>query len=278
VSTELNATRSSAPSEAEQSSTPREGSEGPETRVAVVTGAGTGIGRGVAIALLRHGYRVALVGRMPDPLRRAAESSGAPATRYLIEPADVTNPDEVEAVFARIAEEYGRCDLLFNNAGKFGAMVPIEDVPHAEWLSVLNVNVTGAFLCTQSAIRMMKRQRPQGGRIINNGSVSAQVPRPNSAPYSASKHALTGLTKCTALDGRPYNIACGQIDIGNALTNLTQSLDTGVPQANGSVAPEPRIDLEHVTEAVLYMANLPLSANVLFMTVMATAMPFVGRG
>lgn len=248
------------------------------TKTAIVTGAGTGIGKAVTLALLKDGYRVVLAGRRPAPLEKVAGEAGETGTRTLVVPTDVSNPASVQNLFARTAEAFGRLDVLFNNAGVGAPPVPLEDLPYSQWQNVLDINLTGAFLCTQEAFKLMKAQEPRGGRIINNGSISAQTPRPNSAPYTASKHALLGLTKATALDGRKYDIACGQIDIGNAETELTARMTLGVPQANGQIAAEPLMDVEHVAQAVLYMANLPLNANVLFMTVMATNMPFVGRG
>jgi len=243
-------------------------------RAAVVTGASSGIGREVARALLGAGYAVALAGRREEALAEtAAGSDGA-----LVVPADVTEPGSVRALFARVREELGRVDLLFNNAGLFGAPAPIEDFPLDEWQAVVATNLTGSFLCAQEAFRAMRDQSPQGGRIINNGSISAHVPRPYAVAYTATKHAITGLTKAISLEGRRYDIACGQIDIGNAATDMTAAMQRGVPQADGSVAPEPVMDVQHVADAILYMAGLPLDANVEFMTVMATKMPFIGRG
>jgi NAD(P)-dependent dehydrogenase (short-subunit alcohol dehydrogenase family) len=246
-------------------------------KVAIVTGAGTGIGKAVSLALLKDGYRVALAGRRKEPLEKAVAESGAGA-RALAVPTDVSDPQSVRALFAKAKEAFGRLDLLFNNAGIGAPGVPMEDLSFEQWKAVVDINLTGVFLCTQEAIKLMKSQDPKGGRIINNGSISAHTPRPNSAPYTATKHAITGLTKSTALDGRKYDIACGQIDIGNALTEATARMPQGVPQPNGTIAAEPVMDVQHVAQAVLYMASLPLEANVLFMTVMATKMPFVGRG
>jgi NAD(P)-dependent dehydrogenase (short-subunit alcohol dehydrogenase family) len=247
-------------------------------KIAIVTGAGSGIGRAVAIGLLEDGYGVVLAGRRVDRLEQTVRDAGAFGARALRVPTDVRDPVAVQALFAAARDRFGRLDLLFNNAGVALRGAPLEDVTFDEWRSIVDVNVTGAFLCTQQAFRLMKDQRPQGGRIINNGSISAHVPRPHSAPYTATKHAITGLTKSTALDGRRYNIACGQIDIGNAATDMTATMESGVPQANGTTAAEPRLDVAHVVRAVLYMASLPLDANVQFMTVMATKMPFIGRG
>jgi NAD(P)-dependent dehydrogenase (short-subunit alcohol dehydrogenase family) len=248
------------------------------TKVAVVTGAGTGIGKAVALALLKNDYQVALAGRRQALLEQVVADAGAAGTRALVVPADVSDPVSVHSLFARTKEAFGRLDLLFNNAGVGAPGIPLEDLSYEQWKTVVDINLTGVFLCTQEAFKIMKTQEPRGGRIINNGSISAHAPRPNSAPYTATKHAITGLTKATALDGRKYDIACGQIDIGNAETELTARMAQGVPQANGQIALEPLMDVEHVANAVLYMANLPLDANVLFMTVMATKMPFVGRG
>ncbi len=246
-------------------------------RVAIVTGAGTGIGKAAAIALLGDGFRVGLVGRRKEPLEKTAADSGA-GDRALVVPADVTQPDPVKAAFARVKERWGRLDVLFNNAGTSAPAVPFEDLTLEQWKAVVDVNLTGMFLCAQEAIRIMKAQVPRGGRIINNGSISAQTPRPRSAPYTATKHAVTGLTKSIALDGREHDIACGQIDIGNAATEMTARMAQGVPQADGSTKVEPRMDVAHVGASVLHMARLPLDSNVLFMTVMATKMPLVGRG
>ena len=248
------------------------------TKTAIVTGAGTGIGKAVAIALLNNGYKVTLAGRRQALLENVVAEAGPRGHHLLVVAADVSKADSVHELFAKTKETFGRLDVLFNNAGVGAPPVLLEDLPHSQWQKVLDINLTGAFLCTQGAFKLMKTQEPRGGRIINNGSISAHAPRPNSAPYTASKHALHGLTKATALDGRKYDIACGQIDIGNAETDLTVNMTLGVPQANGQIAAEPLMDVEHVANAVLYMANLPLNANVLFMTVMATKMPFVGRG
>lgn len=247
-------------------------------RIAIVTGAGTGIGKAAALALLKDGYHVTLAGRRPALLEQVVSSAGPAGSRTLIVPTDVSDHTAVRTLFARTKEAFGRLDVLFNNAGVGAPGVLLEDLRYEQWKAVVDINLTGVFLCTQEAFKLMKAQTPQGGRIINNGSISAHTPRPNSAPYTATKHALTGLTKATALDGRKYNIACGQIDIGNAATELTARMTQGVPQANGQIAVEPVMDVEHVANAVLYMANLPLDANVLCMTVMATKMPFVGRG
>jgi NAD(P)-dependent dehydrogenase (short-subunit alcohol dehydrogenase family) len=246
--------------------------------IAIVTGAGSGIGRHVALALLREGYTVALAGRRRERLDATARDADASGTQTLVVPTDVSDPQSVRALFADTLEAFGRVDLLFNNAGTAAPPVALEDLTPEQWQAVVDVNLTGAFFCTQEAFKIMKAQRPRGGRIINNGSISAHSPRPNSAPYSATKHAITGLTKSTSLDGRRYDIACGQIDIGNAATDMTEGMKTGVLQANGSMAPEPRLDLDHVARAVVYMASLPLDANVQFMTVMATKMPLIGRG
>jgi len=247
-------------------------------KIAIVTGAGSGIGRAVALALLREGYSVALASRRPDALAETAARAGAAAGRAIAVPTDVSDPASVAALFAKTQEAFGRLDVLFNNAGTGAPPVPLDKLTPEQWRKVVDVNFTGAFLCTREAFRLMKSQTPRGGRIINNGSISAHAPRPHSAPYTAAKHGITGLTKSAALDGRAYDIACGQIDIGNAATEMTARMATGVPQANGTVEPEPTMDVEHVARAVVYMANLPLDANVLFMTVMATKMPFVGRG
>jgi NAD(P)-dependent dehydrogenase (short-subunit alcohol dehydrogenase family) len=248
------------------------------SRVAIVTGAGTGIGRQAALSLLADGYRVALAGRRREPLERTAADAGPARERALIVPTDVARPEQVAELFARTVQAFGRLDVLFNNAGLGAPPVPLEQVTYEQWKAVVDVNLTGMFLCTQRAFAQMKAQNPRGGRIINNGSISAQTPRPHSAPYTATKHAVTGLTKSTALDGRAFDIACSQIDIGNAVTPLTERMTAGVPQANGTILAEPRMDVEHVGRAVVYLANLPLDVNVLFMTLMATKMPLVGRG
>jgi NAD(P)-dependent dehydrogenase (short-subunit alcohol dehydrogenase family) len=247
-------------------------------KIALVTGAGSGIGRGVALALLREGYGVILAGRRAEALGQTVAEAGPAGVRALAVPADVSDASSVRTLFEKTRATFGRLDVLFNNAGTGAPPVPLEDLTLDQWRRVIDVNLTGAFLCTQEAFRLMKEQSPRGGRIINNGSISAHVPRPNSAPYTASKHAITGLTKSTALDGRKYDIACGQIDIGNAGTDMTAKMKAGVPQASGELAVEPTMDVEHVARAVVYMASLPLDANVLFLTVMATKMPFVGRG
>jgi NAD(P)-dependent dehydrogenase (short-subunit alcohol dehydrogenase family) len=242
--------------------------------ITLVTGAGSGIGRAVATTLHANGHTVILTGRRQNEL----EATAAGKERMLVIPADVSNEEAVDALFATIDKTFGRLDVLFNNAGTSAPGLAIDELPVAEWNKVVGVNLTGAFLCARAAFRLMKKQDPKGGRIINNGSISAQTPRPNSAPYTATKHAITGLTKSLALDGRPHGIAAGQIDIGNAATDMTQRMTAGVPQADGSMKPEPRMNVQHVSDAVLYMANLPLDANVLTMTVMATSMPLVGRG
>ncbi len=245
-------------------------------KVALVTGAGTGIGRAVALAFLAAGYRVVLAGRRMELLEAVAKESGT--DRALPVATDVGQPESVNALFAKIQSAFGRMDVLFNNAGVSGIGKGFEDIDFEHWQNIVNINLTGSFLCAQGAFKMMKDQQPQGGRIINNGSISAHAPRPNSAPYTSTKHAITGLTKSISLDGRKYNIACGQIDIGNALTELSARMAKGVPQANGEIAIEPMMDVTEVADAVVHMASLPLSTNVQFMTIMATKMPFVGRG
>ena len=247
-------------------------------KVAMITGAGTGIGRACALAMLREGYSVVLAGRRPEPLERTKADAGAGGGRALVAPADVSDPVSVQALFAKTKEAFGRLDFLFNNAGVNAPGIPMEELTIEQWRGVVDVNLTGVFLCTREAFKLMKSQTPRGGRIVNNGSISAHVPRPNSAPYTATKHAITGLTKCTSLDGRKYDIACGQLDVGNALTEMAARMAEGVPQANGEVAVEPLMDPENVARALVCMASLPLDANVQTMTVMATKMPFVGRG
>ena len=247
-------------------------------KVAVVTGGGSGIGRAVALGLAGHGYSVVVAGRRREPLEETARQASPSGTRLLAVTADVGDPASVSGLFGTVRDAFGRLDLLFNNAGQVAPSVPLEDLTYEQWSSTVKTNLTGAFLCTQQAIKIMKAQQPRGGRIINNGSISAHSPRPHSAPYTATKHAITGLTKSTALDGRAYDIACGQIDIGNAATDLTEEFASGVMQASGQMAVEPRIDTRYIVEAVLYMASLPLDANVQFMTLLATKMPFVGRG
>lgn len=246
-----------------------------QQRFALVTGAGSGIGRACAQALMGAGYRVALVGRRPDALQ---ETAAVAPERALVLPADVSRPEAVTALFAQVEQVFGRLDLLFNNAGMSATSVPVDELSFEQWKAVVDVNLTGSFLCAQAAFKLMKRQSPRGGRIVNNGSISAHAPRPNSAPYTSTKHAISGLTKSLALDGRPYDIAVGQLDIGNALTDMAYKMTQGVRQANGQIAVEPTMDVAHVASALLHMASLPLSANVLNMTVMATNMPFVGRG
>ena len=247
-------------------------------KVAVVTGAGSGIGRAVSLALQSAEYSVVLAGRRAEELEQTAALARPSDSKMLAVPTDVSKPHEVRALFAKTQENFGRLDVLFNNAGMSTIAVPIEDLTYEQWNAVLGVNLTGTFLCAQEAIKVMKAQHPRGGRIINNGSLSAHVPRPNSTPYTATKHAITGLTKCISLDGRKYDIACGQIDIGNAVTEMSEPMTSGALQANGTTMVEPRMDVRHVAEAVLYMASLPLDANVQFMTVMASKMPFIGRG
>jgi NAD(P)-dependent dehydrogenase (short-subunit alcohol dehydrogenase family) len=243
-----------------------------------VTGAGSGIGRAVAVTLLNNGFDTVLAGRRLDALEATAKLAADASSASLVVATDVGDPQSVDALFAKLDKRFGRLDLLFNNAGTGAPPVPLEDLSYAQWKSVVDANLTGAFLCTQGAFRLMKAQDPRGGRIINNGSISAHAPRPNSAPYTATKHAITGLTKSSSLDGRKYDIAVGQIDIGNALTDLARRMAQGVPQAHGAIAVEPLMDVQHVANAVLHMASLPLDVNVFSMTVMATKMPFVGRG
>jgi NAD(P)-dependent dehydrogenase (short-subunit alcohol dehydrogenase family) len=247
-------------------------------KVAIVTGGGTGIGRAVALALAVDGYSVVIAGRRKEPLQATAREASASGKSVVPIVADVGDPASVKSLFESAKERFGRLDLLFNNAGQLAPSVSLEDLTYEQWKAVVDTNLTGAFLCTQHAVKIMKGQHPRGGRIINNGSISAHTPRPHSAPYTATKHALTGLTKSTALDGRAFDIACGQIDGGNATTQLTTEMATGILQASGEMATEPTIDVQHIVRAVLYMASLPLDANVLFMTVLATKMPFVGRG
>jgi NAD(P)-dependent dehydrogenase (short-subunit alcohol dehydrogenase family) len=247
-------------------------------KTALVTGAGSGIGRAVALAMQSAGYSVVAAGRRLAELEKTAAAASPSGNQILAVPTDVSKPDSVKALFGRIREAFGRLDVLFNNAGRSAPAVPMEDLSYEEWTAVVAVNLNGVFLCAQEAIKLMKKQDPRGGRIINNGSISSCIPRPNSAPYTATKHAVTGLTKCISLDGRNHDIACGQIDIGNAATEMSEPLTRGALQPNGTIMVEPRMDVQHVAEAVLYMANLPLDANVQFMTVMATKMPFIGRG
>jgi NAD(P)-dependent dehydrogenase (short-subunit alcohol dehydrogenase family) len=249
-----------------------------KTKVALVTGAGTGIGKAAAKALLKGGYQVVLTGRSLDKLEKAITDIGGDQSNCLAVSCDVGEPDEVKELFTALSNRFGRIDVLFNNAGMGAPAIPMEDLSYEQWMNVVNANLCGAFLCSQEAIRMMKVQSPQGGRIINNGSISAHAPRPMSAPYTATKHAISGLTKTIALDGRPFNIACGQIDIGNAATEMTERMAAGILQADQSIKVEPRMDVDHVGEAVLHMAQLPLESNILSMTIMATNMPFVGRG
>ena len=247
-------------------------------KVAIVTGAGSGIGKAVAIALLKEGYCVTLAGRRAELLDQTVREASVAASRTLAVSTDVSKPDSVRSMFAVTRQTFGRLDLLFNNAGIFSPPVAMDEITFEQWQSVVDINLTGAFLCAQEAIRIMKAQVPRGGRIINNGSISAQVPRPNSAPYAATKHAITGLTKSISLDWRSYDIVCSQIDIGNAKTDMTTAMAKGIPQADSNIAVEPLMDLVHVVDAVLLMANLPLEANVQFMTIMPTRMPFIGRG
>lgn len=247
-------------------------------KVAIITGAGSGVGRAVAIAFLKDGYRTVLAGRRADALGETIKLSGAPAEQALAVPTDVTKPDSVKALFAACKDKFGRLDVLFNNAGVNAPGVMLEDLSLEQWQAVVDTNLTGPFLCTQEAFKLMKDQSPRGGRIINNGSISAHAPRPNSVAYTATKHAITGLTKTASLDGRKYDIAVGQVDIGNALTEMAQRMTQGVPQANGKIEVEQVMDVNHVATSVLHMASLPIEANVLFLTVMASKMPFVGRG
>ncbi len=249
-----------------------------DRKIAMVTGAGSGIGKATTLALLNAGYAVVLAGRRLEPLDMVVKEAGVDCSRALAVSADVCNEESVRNLFDKTRQSFGRLDLLFNNAGVSAPPVNLEDLNADQWRQVIDINLTGVFLCTQAAFRLMKDQQPRGGRIINNGSISAHTPRPNSAPYTASKHAITGLTKSTSLDGRKYDIACGQIDIGNAATEMTARMKDGVMQANGNKEVEPTMDVEHAANAVLYIASLPLDANVLFLTVMATKMPFVGRG
>ena len=248
------------------------------SKIALITGAGSGIGKASALALMRAGWSVVLAGRRKELLEEVAHAGQATGARSLVVPTDVADVESIRQLFARAKETFGRLDLLFNNAGIGAPAVPMEDLPYEKWKAVVDTNLNGSFVCTQEAIKIMKAQQPRGGRIINNGSISAHAPRPNSVAYTSTKHAMTGLTKSTALDGRKYDIACGQIDVGNAETPLASRMKDGVPQADGSVRPEPLMDVENVANAVVYMASLPLDANVLFLTVMATKMPFVGRG
>jgi NAD(P)-dependent dehydrogenase (short-subunit alcohol dehydrogenase family) len=248
------------------------------SKVAVITGAGSGIGKAVALAFLKDGYSVAIAGRRADALETTVKAAGPDAARMLAVPTDVSKPASVQALFAKVKERFGRVDVLFNNAGTNPAEIPFEEMPFDKWQATVDTNLTGSFLCAQEAYRMMKSQDPRGGRIINNGSISAYSPRPDSVPYSSTKHAITGLTKCISLDGRKYDIACGQIDIGNAVSEMAERMARGVKQADGSIKPEPLMNVANVASTVLYMANLPVEANVQFVTVMATKMPFVGRG
>jgi NAD(P)-dependent dehydrogenase (short-subunit alcohol dehydrogenase family) len=247
-------------------------------KVAIVTGAGSGIGKAAALALLEAGYCVALAGRRSEPLQQTLAEAGESGSQAIAIPTDVSNPQSVRALFAKAKEEFGRIDVLFNNAGINAPGIPFEDLPYETWKEIVDINLTGVFLCAQEAFRLMKDQQPRGGRIINNGSISAYAPRPDSAPYTATKHGVTGLTKAISLDGRKYDIACSQMDVGNATTALAERIAKGVKQANGTVATEPMIDVAHVARAVVYIASLPLDANIQFMTIMATKMPFVGRG
>ena len=250
----------------------------PHNRTAIVTGAGSGVGKASALALLADGWRVALAGRRADALAATIAAAGNAGERALAIPTDVSQPDSVRALFDAVIARWGRLDMVFNNAGVNAPGIPIDELTFEQWKNVADINLTGVFLCIQNAFRVMKAQTPRGGRIINNGSISAHAPRPNSSPYTATKHAVTGLTKSASLDGRPFDIVCGQIDIGNARTEMAERMARGVPQANGTIAVEPLMDVQHVAQAVLHMANLPLETNVQFMTVMASKMPFVGRG
>ena len=252
--------------------------EGEAAKVAVITGGGTGVGRAAALALAGEGFAVVVSGRRPEPLKEVASEIGSTGGRAIVVPTDVSDPESIRALFTRAVEVFGRVDLLFNNAGMGAPAIPLEDLSVEQWRAVVDTNLTGSFLCTQEAIRIMKSQSPRGGRIINNGSISAHTPRPFSSPYTSTKHAITGLTKSTALDGRAYDIACGQIDIGNAETDMTARMARGVPQPDGSTMTEPTMAVENVGRAIAYMATLPPDANALFLTVMATKMPFVGRG
>jgi NAD(P)-dependent dehydrogenase (short-subunit alcohol dehydrogenase family) len=249
-----------------------------ENKIAIITGAGSGVGKGAALALLRDGWSVVLAGRRAEALAGTVEQAGADGARALPVPTDVADPASVKALFEAAKGEYGRLDLLFNNAGIGAPPIPLEELSVEQWRSVVDINLSGMFYCTQEAFRLMKEQDPMGGRIINNGSISAHVPRPNSIPYTATKHAVTGITRSSSLDGRKYNIACGQIDIGNAATEMTERMKGGVPQADGSTMPEPLMDLDHVSQTIAHMASLPLASNVQFVTITATKMPFIGRG
>jgi NAD(P)-dependent dehydrogenase (short-subunit alcohol dehydrogenase family) len=248
------------------------------TKVALITGAGTGVGRAAVLALAGAGYAITLVGRRRGPLEDVAAEAAAKGVKTLVAIADVSKPDEVRAAFDNTIKIFGRLDVVFNNAGVGAPPIPLEDLSFEQWKTVVDINLTGVFLCIQESFRVMKAQTPRGGRIINNGSVSSHAPRPNSAPYTSTKHGVMGLTKSASLDGRKYDIACGQIDIGNAATEMAMKMATGVPQADGSIKVEPLMDVKHVGETILYMANMPLEANVQFVTIMATKMPFVGRG